>query len=169
MPAIEMAGFDYVSPVCFPVIEMVSSRPLSARSLPLKTAAPCLPRSWRTGCNLGVYTMTQLNSNVTYEQLKRIGDWHLTEEEQRCALAELSARSRTSTPSARWGQGKTAASDGQRFSLPRRILQQTYSTRFSGFALEFYTFVADNYAPFYSLPIECTDRCVGCLPRLGDH
>ena len=24
--------------------------------------------------------------------------------------------------------------------------------------MEFYTFVADNYAPFYSLPIECTDR-----------
>jgi TnpA family transposase len=24
--------------------------------------------------------------------------------------------------------------------------------------LEFNTFVADNYAPFYSLPIECTDR-----------
>ena len=38
------------------------------------------------------------------------------------------------------------------------MLQQTYSTRFSDFALEFYTFVADNYAPFYSLPIECTDR-----------
>lgn len=34
----------------------------------------------------------------------------------------------------------------------------TYSTRFSDFALEFYTFVADNYAPFYSTPIECTDR-----------
>jgi TnpA family transposase len=32
------------------------------------------------------------------------------------------------------------------------------STRFSDFALEFYTFVADNYAPFYSLPVECTDR-----------
>jgi len=28
----------------------------------------------------------------------------------------------------------------------------------SDFALEFYTFVADNYAPFYSTPIECTDR-----------
>jgi len=40
----------------------------------------------------------------------------------------------------------------------RRVLQQTDSTRFSDFALEFYTFVADNYAPFYSLPIECTDR-----------
>jgi Tn3 transposase DDE domain len=55
-------------------------------------------------------------------------------------------------------EGRTAASDGQRFSLPRRILQQTYSNRFRDFALEFYTFVADNYAPFYSLPIECTDR-----------
>ena len=42
--------------------------------------------------------------------------------------------------------------------MPRRVLQQTYSTRFSDFALEFYTFVADNYAPFYSMPIECTDR-----------
>ena len=26
------------------------------------------------------------------------------------------------------------------------------------FALEFYSFVADNYAPFYRMPIECTDR-----------
>ena len=42
--------------------------------------------------------------------------------------------------------------------LPRKVLQQTYSPRFSDFALEFYTFVADNDAPFYSTPIECTDR-----------
>jgi TnpA family transposase len=110
------------------------------------------------GCNLGVYTMAQLTSNVTYEQLKRIGDWHLTEEAQRSALAKLVSAITDLDTSARWGQGKTAASDGQRFSLPRRVLQQTYSTRFSDFALEFYTFVADNYAPFYSLPIECTDR-----------
>ena len=38
------------------------------------------------------------------------------------------------------------------------MLQRTYSTRFKDFALEFYSFVADNYAPFYSRPIECTDR-----------
>ena len=31
-------------------------------------------------------------------------------------------------------------------------------TRFNDFALEFYSFVADNYAPFYSRPVECTDR-----------
>ena len=60
--------------------------------------------------------------------------------------------------SSRWGEGRTAASDGQRFSLARRVLQQTYTTRFSDFTLEFYTFVADNYARFYSLPIECTYR-----------
>jgi hypothetical protein len=99
------------------------------------------------GCKLGVYTMAQLTSNVTYEQLKRIGDWHLTEEAQRSALAELVSAITDLDTSARWGQGKTAASDGQRFSLPRRVLQQTYSTRFSDFALEFYTFVADNYHP----------------------
>jgi TnpA family transposase len=26
------------------------------------------------------------------------------------------------------------------------------------FALEFYTFLADNYAPYYTMPVECTDR-----------
>jgi hypothetical protein len=55
-----------------------------------------------------------------------------------------------------WGEGRTSASDGQRFALPRRILQQTYSTCFSDFALEFYTFLADNYAPFHSMPVECS-------------
>jgi TnpA family transposase len=73
-------------------------------------------------------------------------------------LAELVSAIADLDTSSRWGEGRTAASDGQRFSLPRRVLQQTYSTRFSDFALEFYTFVADNYAPFYSLPLECTDR-----------
>jgi TnpA family transposase len=42
--------------------------------------------------------------------------------------------------------------------MPRKVLQQTYSTRFSDFALEFYSLVADNNAPFYSMPIECADR-----------
>ena len=119
------------------------------------------------GCNLGVYTMAQLTSDVTYEQLKRIGDWQLTEDAQRSALAELVNAIADLDTSSRWGEGRTAASDGQRFSLPRRVLQQIYSTRFSDFALEFYTFVADNYAPFYSLRIECTDRDAAWLATLG--
>lgn len=39
--------------------------------------------------DIGIYTMAKLTPDVTYEQLKRIGDWQLTEEAQRSALAEL--------------------------------------------------------------------------------
>jgi TnpA family transposase len=42
--------------------------------------------------------------------------------------------------------------------MKRKLLQRTYSHRFQDYALEFYSFVADNYAPFYSTPIEYTDR-----------
>ena len=38
------------------------------------------------------------------------------------------------------------------------MLQRTYSHRFRDYAMEFYSFVADNYAPFYGTVIECTDR-----------
>ena len=110
------------------------------------------------GCNLGLHTMAQLTQGVTSKQLKRVSDWQMTEEAQRAALAALvHAISRHDT-TLHWGEGRTSASDGQRFSMPRKVLQQTYSTRFSDFALEFYSFIADNYAPFYSTPIECTDR-----------
>ena len=34
-----------------------------------------------------------------------------------------------------WGEGRTSASDGQRCVFFRKVLQQTYSTRFRGFAL----------------------------------
>ncbi len=110
------------------------------------------------GCNIGLHTMAQITQGVTSKQLKRVSDWQMTEEAQRAALAALvHAISRLDT-TLHWGEGRTSASDGQRFAMPRKVLQQTYSTRFSDFALEFYSFVADNYAPFYSTPIECTDR-----------
>lgn len=110
------------------------------------------------GCNIGLHTMAQITQGVTYKQLKRVSDWQMTEEAQRAALAALvHAISRLDT-TIHWGEGRTSASDGQRFAMPRKVLQQTYSTRFSDFALEFYSFIADNYAPFYSMPIECTDR-----------
>ena len=110
------------------------------------------------GCNVGLYTMAQLTKDMSYEMLRRVSDWQMTGEAQHAALAELvHAISRLDT-SLSWGEGRTSASDGQRFSFPRKALQQTYSMKFSDFALEFYSFVADNYAPFYSAPIECTDR-----------
>ena len=48
-----------------------------------------------------------------------------------------------------WGEGRTSSSDGQRFSLQQKVLQRTYSHRFNDYALEFYYFIADNYAPFF--------------------
>jgi hypothetical protein len=101
------------------------------------------------GCNIGLDTMAKLIPGFSYKQLKRVSEWQLTEESQRAALAAVvNAISRLDS-TMHWGEGRTSASDGQRFSMPRKVLQQTYSTRFSDFALEFYSFVADNYAPFY--------------------
>lgn len=110
------------------------------------------------GCNVGPYTMAQLTAGITYPQIKQVTDWQLTEEAQRQALAQLvGVISRLDVTQA-WGEGKTSSSDGQRFRFKRKVLQQTYSHRFNDYALEFYSFVADNYAPFYSTVIECTDR-----------
>ncbi|MHC4536003.1 MAG: Tn3 family transposase, partial [Planctomycetota bacterium] len=110
------------------------------------------------GCNIGPHTMSQLTQATTYEEIKQITDWQLIEENQRGALAIIVNAIAALDTSQRWGQGKTSASDGQRFAFHRRVLQQTYSPTFSDFALEFYSFVADNYAPYYSMPIECSDR-----------
>lgn len=110
------------------------------------------------GCNIGPYTMAQLSQGVSYDHIKQVADWYLYEETLRPALAEVvNAIARLDTIRV-WGEGKTSSSDGQRFLFPQRVLQRTYSPRFGDFALEFYQFIADNYAPFYSLPIECTDR-----------
>jgi len=110
------------------------------------------------GCNLGLHTTESLIDGVSYAQLKRISDWQITPESQREALARITDGIASLDISTHWGDGKTSASDGQRFAYPRKTLQQSYSTRFQDFALEFYSFVADNYAPFYSLPIECQER-----------
>jgi TnpA family transposase len=110
------------------------------------------------GCNIGPWTMAQLSNGITYSEINRITDWYLNEDTLKRALADVVNAIRALDTTRVWGQGKTSSSDGQRFMFPRKVLPRTYSTRFGDYALEFYTFVADNYAPFYSLPIECTAR-----------
>ena len=109
-------------------------------------------------CNLGLYTMEKVAPDIAYRRLKYVSDWRLVEENQRAALAAIVHGISRLDAASHWGDGTTSASDGQRFAMPHKVLQRTYSTRFNDFALEFYSFVADNYAPFYSRPIECTDR-----------
>lgn len=110
------------------------------------------------GCNIGPYNMARLVENISYEQIKRVTDWQLTEEAQRSALAQVVNALSNLKVTQMWGAGKTSSSDGQRFSYHQKVLQRTYSHQLNDFAIEFYSFVADNYAPFYSIPIECTDR-----------
>ena len=110
------------------------------------------------GCNLGLYTMEKVAPAIAYRRLKHVSDWRLVEENQSAALAGIVHGISRLDAAGHWGDGTTSASDGQRFAMPHKVLQRTYSTRFNDFALEFYSFVADHDAPFYSRPIECTDR-----------
>ena len=104
------------------------------------------------GCNLGLYTMEKVAPDIAYRRLKYVSDWRLVEENQRAALAGIVHGISRLDAAAHWGDGTTSASDGQRFAMPHKVLQRTYSTRFNDFALEFYSFVADNYAPFLQPP-----------------
>ena len=110
------------------------------------------------GCNIGLETMSQLVEGASYHRLKQLSDWMLTEEAQRSALACVVNGINQLELAQAWGRGTTSSSDGQRFALRSKVLQQTYSHQFNDFAIEFYSWIADNYAPFYSIPIECTER-----------
>ena len=132
-------------------------RPGGKRTEPDKVCA-LLAAILAHGCNLGLYTMEKMAPGIPYGLLKHVSDWCLLEENQRAALAGMVHGISRLDAAGHWGDGTASASDGQRFAMPQKVLQRTYSTRFNEFALEFYSFVADNYAPFYSRPVECTDR-----------
>ncbi len=67
------------------------------------------------GCNVGSYTLSRMVQGVSYRQIQRITDWQLTEDNQRSALASVVNAIANLDTSQIWGQGKTSASDGQRF------------------------------------------------------
>jgi len=109
------------------------------------------------GCNIGTYTMSQMTEGITYESMRRITDWQLTDEALRMALSwVVNALSRLNITKW-WGFGKTSSSDGHLKTFHQKVLEQNFHPPFGDFALEFYMFIADNYAPFYGKPIECTD------------
>ena len=88
--------------------------------------------------------MEKVAPDIAYRRLKYVSDWRLVEENQRAALAAIVHGISRLDAAGHWGDGTTSASDGQRFAMPHKVLQRTYSTRFNDFALEFYSFVADN-------------------------
>ncbi len=109
------------------------------------------------GCNIGSYVMSQLVNGISYQQIKNITDWQLTDDAQRIVLAWIVNAISCLGISKNWGEGKTSSSDAHLVLFQEKVLQQGYSLRFGDFALAFYTFVADNYAPLHSQPIECNE------------
>src|SRR3954467_10490681 len=110
------------------------------------------------GCNIGPHLMPQIVPGVSYHQVKHMFDWQLTEDAHRLALAQTVNGIPGIAVTKVWGEGRSAAGDGQRFGYHRKRLHRTFSHKFNDFAIEFYTFVADNYAPFYNLVKEATER-----------
>jgi TnpA family transposase len=109
------------------------------------------------GCNIGTYTMSQLVHAISYEYMKKITDWQLTDEALRVSLSWIVNAISKLTITKKWGEGKTSSSDSHIVSFREQVLQQEFNVKFGDFALKFYTFVADNYAPFLSKPIECNE------------
>ena len=110
------------------------------------------------GCNIDPETMARVTNDVSYKAIRRLADWQFSEDKLRGALADLVNGISRCDAAEVWGHARTSSSDGQRYLFPRKTLKATYGHRLGDYALEFYTFVADNYAPFYSTPIECTER-----------
>ena len=102
------------------------------------------------GCNIGPETMARVTNDVSYKAIRRLADWQFSEDKLRGALADLVNGISRCDAAEVWGHARTSSSDGQRYLFPRKTLKATYSHRLGDYALEFYTFVADNYAPFYS-------------------
>jgi len=133
--------------------------PAQSQSRPVDEICAIIAAVMALGFHVGPDTMAQLTPGITYRQIKRITDWQLTEETQRSALALVVNAIANLDTTKTWGEGKTSASDGQRFAFSSQVLQQTYSHKFRDFALEFYSFVADNYAPFYSVVSTVAQIC----------
>lgn len=110
------------------------------------------------GCFIGPKTMSTLISNVSYSQIKTVTDWQLPDEAQRGALARVVNAISALEVSESWGDGTSSSSDNEEYTFKEKVLQKSYSPKFGDFALEFYMFIADNYAPFYSMPIEVAHR-----------
>lgn len=106
------------------------------------------------GCNIGAYTMSKLVKNVSYDKIKKITDWQLNDEKLRKGLSWVVNALSKLTVSKNWGEGKTSSGDVHLVRFREKVLQQSYNLKFGDYALEFYTFVADNYAPYHSTPVE---------------
>jgi TnpA family transposase len=109
------------------------------------------------GCNIGMFTMSKLVQNISYSKIRSITDWQLTEDALRTSLSWVVNAISKLEISRNWGSGETSSSDTHLKFFRPKVISRHYSPRLGDFALEFLTFIADNFAPFHSRAIECTE------------
>lgn len=128
-----------------------------------KEAIVAIIATWMAwGCGIGLTVMPTLVQGITYNILRNISDYYISDDDlSRYALADVVNAISRLTISGGWGQGISSSSDSIRMEYQSKVLNRSFSTCFGDYAIEFYTFVADTYAPFYSKPIECTNRDAG--------
>ncbi|MDP9458566.1 MAG: Tn3 family transposase [Actinomycetota bacterium] len=133
---------------------------------PPRDKEPLLAAILADGTNLGLAKMADASAEgeggkkLTFRRLAWASDWHLSEENYRKALAEIVDAHHRLPFSARWGDGRTSSSDGQRFRAGghKDFTSQVNARHGREPGVNFYTHVSDRYAPFYTKVINTTVR-----------
>jgi hypothetical protein len=112
------------------------------------------------GINLGLTKMAKACTGATYARLAWLQAWHIRDETYSAALAELVNAQLRHPFAARWGDGTTSSSDGQRFKAgggaeAAGAINPKYG---SDPGVQFYTHVSDQYAPFHTRVINVGAR-----------
>ena len=112
------------------------------------------------GINLGITRMAEACPGISASVLSRIATWHIREETYTKALAEIVNHHHQIEFAGHWGDGTTSSSDGQRFRTGGRGDARGQVNARYGIdpSVTFYTYVSDQYAPFYTKLINATVR-----------
>jgi TnpA family transposase len=102
--------------------------------------------------NLGLVKMAEACPGATYAKLSWLQAWHIRDETYSAALAELVNAQFRHPFAARWGDGTTSSSDGQRFRAGSKAESTGHINPKYGSepGRTFYTHVSDQYAPFHT-------------------
>lgn len=110
--------------------------------------------------NLGLSKMAESCPGVTYAKLTWLQAWHIRDETYSAALGELVNAQHGQPFAAYWGDGTTSSSDGQNFRAGGRghAGGQVNLKYGQEPGVQFYTHIADQYAPFHTKVINATVR-----------
>ena len=102
--------------------------------------------------NMGLTKMAEACSGTSYSKLSWIQAWYIRDDTYSAALAELTNLQLQHPFSARWGDGTTSSSDGQRFKVGSQAESTGHINPKYGSTPGrlIYTHISDQYAPFHT-------------------